>query len=372
MKRYAWVTLVVASSCGVPEGPVSPTSETVTDRSAIARHGGTLAVGGMEACTRRGDGYWCWGTSDEAGFGRSGGCANGVFCETAWRVPELDRAVQVVFSPIGKACLVNRDGQLWCRGAVTAPGRGKAARATTRWQFDAPVVDVALGGGFFCVRHPSGTVSCWGDVIFRNGPAPARPGPVLGLADATQLAAGSQHACALRQNGRSCVGDRIAPVSSVRRAIPPVRRAMSRRASSFRFWSKDSPTSRSYPPATISRARESAPAPFSAGASIKSASSAKWRPRRANLRSCRSAGAKARAAAARSAFAASTTPCVSPAGLITAAPSWRRVASFVGGATFSSSSACLHPRSARPTGPSAMRAALDRSTSVSPTWSTSR
>jgi alpha-tubulin suppressor-like RCC1 family protein len=122
-------------------------------------------------------------------------------------VRELDRAVQVAFALVGKACWVGREGQLWCKGAVTGLAQGDSARPTTRLQFDAPVVEVALGGGFVCVRHPNGAVSCAGDVIFTGEQAPLRPRPVPGLADVTQLAAGAEHACALRKDGRvACWG----------------------------------------------------------------------------------------------------------------------------------------------------------------------
>ena len=199
-RRYAWLTLVVIAGCSLPDSSVTPASEPFT---AVEGNRGELVVGGVQACARRGGGFWCWGMNDDTGFRKSDAiaCPDRLFCETASRVRELDGAVQVAFELVGKACLVSGAGQLWCRGAVTGSARGDSVISTTRWLFDAPVVEVALGGGYLCVRHPNGAVSCWGDVIFTGGPAPAHPRYVPGLTDATQLAAGSQHACALRRGG---------------------------------------------------------------------------------------------------------------------------------------------------------------------------
>ena len=76
---------------------------------------------------------------------------------------------------------------------------------------DAIAVD--SGGGFSCALHETGSVSCWGDNAFGelgNGqteddsPVPV---PVEGVNDATAIAAGGTHACALHQNGAvSCWG----------------------------------------------------------------------------------------------------------------------------------------------------------------------
>ena len=68
--------------------------------------------------------------------------------------------------------------------------------------------------GTSCAVRESGEVWCWGSgqagllgsetlIDFR-----ATPGPVAGLSDVTHVAAGFNHACALRQGGRaSCWGD---------------------------------------------------------------------------------------------------------------------------------------------------------------------
>ncbi len=76
--------------------------------------------------------------------------------------------------------------------------------------------DELEGGGITCARA-GGTVSCWGyldvaQLLHLSGAAHpdagAAPTPVAGLTDATALAVGSGHGCALRASGEvACFGD---------------------------------------------------------------------------------------------------------------------------------------------------------------------
>lgn len=70
-------------------------------------------------------------------------------------------------------------------------------------------VEAAVGGNFQCARTSGGTVLCYGSNMLgqlgHGGPAGLAPPPaavqVQGLSDAVQIAASSESACALRQNG---------------------------------------------------------------------------------------------------------------------------------------------------------------------------
>jgi len=81
------------------------------------------------------------------------------------------------------------------------------------------VVQIAGGSGHFCARMSDGSIQCWG----RNaqgslgrgpdaGAASARPAPVVGIRDATQIAAnaGTSATCARLGDGRvQCWGDNV-------------------------------------------------------------------------------------------------------------------------------------------------------------------
>lgn len=102
----------------------------------------------------------------------------------------------------------NSDGQL---GDGTTTSRSTPARVTS---LGADIVELAVGRFFACARHASGQVSCWGGggagVLANGGTSMANSSvavDITAVADATQLAAGLQHVCALRQSGIvSCWG----------------------------------------------------------------------------------------------------------------------------------------------------------------------
>ena len=82
-------------------------------------------------------------------------------------------------------------------------------------------LEVALGTSFTCARKPDGTVRCWGDdtsgqlgagLSFDGGTRPpaTSPQPVVGVSDARRIAAGARHACIVRTSGQaSCWGDGV-------------------------------------------------------------------------------------------------------------------------------------------------------------------
>jgi alpha-tubulin suppressor-like RCC1 family protein len=118
-----------------------------------------LAAGADHACARRDDGsVWCWGSN---GNGQCGADQNAVFT--------LPRAARV--------------------NAI------------------ADVQSVVAGNAFTCALRADRTVWCWGSNISNQlGAAPSAvgrftPEPVPGLTGVTAIAAGAEHACAVRMDG---------------------------------------------------------------------------------------------------------------------------------------------------------------------------
>jgi alpha-tubulin suppressor-like RCC1 family protein len=89
-------------------------------------------------------------------------------------------------------------------GGTTPPGGGNGRNPA---EADGPVVEVAAGAGHVCARRSSGRVSCWGRNDFGqlgDGTTTDRtqPVPVLNLQDAVALAVGDDHSCALLGSGQ--------------------------------------------------------------------------------------------------------------------------------------------------------------------------
>jgi alpha-tubulin suppressor-like RCC1 family protein len=117
----------------------------------------------------------------------------------------------------GHVCLVAADHSVWCWGeddfGQIGNGHTIAYPGGVLEPFQVPGItdaaEVALGGRFTCVRKMSGTVVCWGDNSYGQlgigSGEPAQPMPgidVEGLpADAIEVAAGFQDACAVLSNG---------------------------------------------------------------------------------------------------------------------------------------------------------------------------
>jgi alpha-tubulin suppressor-like RCC1 family protein len=87
-------------------------------------------------------------------------------------------------------------------------GAGEVAVSPVAVKNLADVQAVAAGGKFTCALRTNGQVACWGDNLVGElgngsdaGSQSSVPVPVVTLSDATQIAAGDDHACALRAGG---------------------------------------------------------------------------------------------------------------------------------------------------------------------------
>ncbi|MEM6289799.1 MAG: hypothetical protein AAGA54_00995 [Myxococcota bacterium] len=141
-------------------------------------------LGSSHGCALRGDRVWCWGwgTNGELGDGRIRGDDEGPG-EPA-EVPELEDAIQLAVGS-SFSCARHRDGTVSCWGQDLSGqlGRGR------RWGASAvpsPVLgvtdatDLAADGSSACVRHGDDTLSCWGTTPTDDAqPIPAAPGTRL-------------------------------------------------------------------------------------------------------------------------------------------------------------------------------------------------
>jgi len=168
-----------------------------------------LALGNDHSCAlQSGRKVLCWGGNffGQVGSGHTVG------------FPEL-LAPQIV-QKVADAVEVSAGDEHTCirrsTGAVACWGKGDVgqlgANITSNWSTRIPVKDLtgatALGSGraFSCAAGP-GRVMCWGNNSsgqLGNGSRAAAKVPVAGqaIADTLRLAAGVDHACALRSGGR--------------------------------------------------------------------------------------------------------------------------------------------------------------------------
>lgn len=108
-------------------------------------------------------------------------------------------------------CAVGADGHVACWGDNLSGQLGDGTTDASLVPVDvvgiADAVAVAAGNSHTCVVREEGTVSCWGYNLngqLGNGGVPIRsstPVDVVGITDATAIAAGENHSCVVRDSG---------------------------------------------------------------------------------------------------------------------------------------------------------------------------
>ena len=186
----------------------------ITDATAIT-------AGEDYSCALREDGtISCWGdnTHGELGNGQSTG---------NWRDNSADSSVPVRVVGITDAiaitagsCALHQSGTISCWsgskfGAQGGEQSGEDADSSETVQV-AGITDataVTTGGSHSCALHQDGRISCWGIRESgrlgdgKGGFEVSGPVEVIGITDATAVAAGERHTCALHQTGTiSCWG----------------------------------------------------------------------------------------------------------------------------------------------------------------------
>ena len=165
-----------------------------------------VAPGSGQTCAVLKDGtLWCWGRNDDGQLG----LGNRMLTPLPAQVTALGAAVARVDVGVQHACALKRDGTLWCWGAVAlGNGTTESVLPVPVTALGSAVAAVSTGQFHTCARKTDGTLWCWGgDTVGQVGRAPMAtdfltPVQVDALAaDVTQVSAGSEHTCALRQGG---------------------------------------------------------------------------------------------------------------------------------------------------------------------------
>lgn len=165
-----------------------------------------VAVSTDHGCGVRAGEVLCWGDPSGPQLGAEGGGGRTVDASDAV-VVGVGPATQVAVAP-GRSCAVLRSGEVWCWGVDTTGGPPRRVPGVQQ------ATAVAVSAAHACAIVSDGVVECWG----RNdrgqlgvGTADetgAVPAPVVGLSDATAVAAGEFSTCAVLRDGSVwCWGD---------------------------------------------------------------------------------------------------------------------------------------------------------------------
>lgn len=170
-----------------------------------------LATGRLHACALTTEGgVRCWGYGPEGRLGDGKTYQNERL--PAVQVVGLESGVSYLASgPISDVtCAVIGGGvKCWGDGSLGALGNGRAEIATAPVEVTgiSDATMVAVGGSHVCALRAGGKVSCWGDNEsgqLGDGTTTLSKVPVAvsGLSGATAVAVGSRHSCALMPSGK--------------------------------------------------------------------------------------------------------------------------------------------------------------------------
>lgn len=178
----------------LPTPSPSPTVQPVNNVVAVT-------TGDTHDCALADDGrVFCWGENDEGQLGDG---------TTDYRdfgtvpVVGIDDA-RTIAAGIRFSCAALADGTVWCWGED--PGQDPSTLVPRRVIGISDATVVVAGGAFACALRETGQVACWGinslgqlgTGSFSAGEATAQQ--VVGLDDVLELAAGWNHACAIRSD----------------------------------------------------------------------------------------------------------------------------------------------------------------------------
>ena len=179
----------------------------ITDATAIA-------AGYNHSCALHQDGtISCWGNNywGQLGNGTLGG-GYSVPVKVAGITDATAITASVGYYPV-HSCALHRDGTISCWGSGRlGDGTGGDSSVPVRVVGITDATAIAAGYGHSCALRQDGTISCWGDNDYGklgdrtedNSPVPVQ---VANITDATAIATGGGHSCALHQDGTiSCWG----------------------------------------------------------------------------------------------------------------------------------------------------------------------
>jgi alpha-tubulin suppressor-like RCC1 family protein len=181
-------------------------------------------AGSSGSCATEASGaLWCWG---EHGRDSEMSDKPGPWRQAPVRFPGLKNVQQVVFGA-NHVCAIHDQGEVSCWGSngqnqLGSEGMKESSRPLKVKGFKGSVIHLATRFHHTCAVVDTGQVQCWGwndesqlgrpeGQMFTDDPRPkfrsAEPLVIEGVNDAVRVAAGQNHACALRRSGRvACWG----------------------------------------------------------------------------------------------------------------------------------------------------------------------
>jgi alpha-tubulin suppressor-like RCC1 family protein len=191
----------------------TPTPQKVSGLSGVS----TVSVGGAHTCALAGGSITCWGHDNYGQLGNNmvGGSAAGDGFPTPQAIGYGGGGSAVaITSGFEHSCMIDSSANVYCwgendQGAVgdnNSSGANVPVPTYVSNNISAPIAIVA-GGNHTCAINLGGGVVCWGDSTYGQlGDAATTyqwlPEPVVGLSSqATGLALGGEHTCALVKNG---------------------------------------------------------------------------------------------------------------------------------------------------------------------------
>ena len=204
---YSWVPTGVA---GITDATAISAGR---EHSCAVHRTGAISCWGNNWHGQLGNGQ---GGNDEAGFDE---IENDTYSPLPVRVVGITDATAVTTGRV-HSCAVHRTGVISCWGDTSY---GQLGNGQSEYIYDSSMplevvgitdaTAIATGERHSCALHESGTISCWGrndDGQLGNGTdtLSSVPVEVVGITDATAITASSSHSCALHQDGTiSCWGN---------------------------------------------------------------------------------------------------------------------------------------------------------------------
>lgn len=167
-----------------------------------------IDAGRATACATTADGLYCWG---DASYGQTG-TGDLIFdpVTTPQKVPNVAPPVDVSVGSV-HVCAVQANGQVQCWGSTEDGrlGNDRSSAITESGPLVTGITDataVAAGQRHTCALRASGEVLCWGGNVLGqlgHGPGPATntPTPVSGLTGVTQISTNTSATCAVKTDG---------------------------------------------------------------------------------------------------------------------------------------------------------------------------
>ena len=188
----------------------------INDATQITADGdGELEVGGHTCALRQTGTITCWGNNyyGQLGNGQSG---PGEYSSVPVEVLGINDATTIT-AGYDHSCALRQTGTITCWGANNSGQLGNGTTSSSNVPVEVlginDATQITAGSGHSCALRQTGTITCWGannSGQLGNGTTSSSnvPVEVLGINDATQITAREIHTCALRQTGTiTCWGN---------------------------------------------------------------------------------------------------------------------------------------------------------------------